>query len=63
MLKYIFNKSLETRKFRIKISMRSSKSRMGRFGGGWNWKVGFMAGGKTVIISLLVMDVRIEKRR
>lgn len=32
----------------------------GRFGGGWNWKLGFQAGGSTLIISLLVGDLRID---
>lgn len=30
---------------------------MGRFGGGWNWKVGIQVGGKTVLISLLVAQL------
>lgn len=55
MIKYIFHWNLS-----ITLEMRSSKSLMGRFGGGWNWKFGFQAGGSTIIISLLVMDLRIE---
>lgn len=48
---------------RIVFSWRSKKNIMGRFGGGWNWKLGFMAGGSTVIISLLIADVRMEKAK
>lgn len=33
---------------------------LGRFGGGWNWKVGFQIGGRTLIISLLIGSIRIE---
>lgn len=38
---------------------------MGRFGGGWQWKLGFQAGNLsrrrgTIIVSLLVCSVRIE---
>ena len=32
----------------------------GRFGGGWNWKLGFMAGDTTIILHLLVMYVGIS---
>ena len=30
---------------------------MGRFGGGWQWKLGFQIGGRTLIVSLLVADL------
>lgn len=30
---------------KIKFSWRSPRSLMGRFGGGWNWKIGVQAGG------------------
>jgi hypothetical protein len=30
----------------------------GRFGGGWQWKLGFQAGGRTLILHLLVASVR-----
>lgn len=42
----------------IKTLAKSKNSLWGRFGGGWNWKLGFQAGGNTLIISLLVIDVR-----
>lgn len=31
-----------------------------RFGGGWNWKLGFQIGGKTLIVNLLVCYVRFD---
>ncbi len=33
---------------------------MGRFGGGWNWNLGFQAGGRTIILNLLWGSVRIS---
>lgn len=35
----------------------------GRFGGGWNWKFGFQSGGRTLIISLLIAEFRVEIKR
>lgn len=32
---------------------------LGRFGGGWTWKLGIEAGGSTVILNLLFGTVRI----
>lgn len=34
---------------------------MGRFGGGWNLKLGVILGGKTVIFELLFFFIRISK--
>ena len=45
----------------IKISYSHKKSTelWGRFGGGWNWKLGFQIGGNTLLISLLIYEIRI----
>jgi hypothetical protein len=40
---------------------RSSKNLWGRFGGGWNWKLGVDIGGSSVILNLLVSTLRIER--
>jgi hypothetical protein len=48
------------RRFRLTITYRSAKNLWGRFGGGWNWKCGFMIGGKTLIVDLLVASIRVE---
>lgn len=32
---------------------------MGRFGGGWNWNLGFQAGGRCIIFNLLWGSIRI----
>lgn len=45
---------------KLSFSMQSKDNFMGRFGGEWNWKLGFQAGGNTIIISLLVADIRID---
>ena len=47
----------------LTYSQRSKRSWMGRFGGGWDWKVGIQAGGRTVIISLLVCSLIISWRK
>lgn len=44
---------------RIILSMRDSQG-MGRFGGGWDWKLGVQWGGSTVIWSLLVLEISIR---
>lgn len=41
------------------FNWRSRKSLMGRFGGGWQWELGFQAGGRTVIFNLLIFSLRI----
>lgn len=48
---------------RIRYERRSSKATMGRFGGGWNWKLGIESGNVTTIINLLFFYVRIDRYR
>jgi hypothetical protein len=43
----------------IKYSHRSKQATMGRFGGGWNWKLGIQTGERSVLISLLVSELKI----
>lgn len=43
----------------LTVSWRSKKSIMGRFGGGWNWKVGVQCSDHTALFSLLVLEVTI----
>jgi len=54
-----FKRKFECKHFIFSLSYRSKENLWGRFGGGWNWKLGFQAGGSTVIISLLVCEIRI----
>jgi hypothetical protein len=44
-------------KLSVEYSHRSPDCFMGRFGGGWNWMVGFRAGGRTLILHCLVFDL------
>lgn len=37
---------------------RSRKSFLGRFGGGWNWELGFQYGGDTLIVNWLICSTR-----
>lgn len=55
----------EWNKGRLKVvySHRTKDEFMGRFGGGWNWKVGMQFGGGTMILSLLVADLIVSYRR
>ncbi len=61
---FVFKKKIDIGRLSIELNCRSKKSRMGRFGGGWNWKFGFQAGGSTVIVSLLVLYIvfRLNKK-
>lgn len=45
---------------KISIRHKSAKSYMGRFGGGWNWNLGFQAGGHELILNLLVFSIRFD---
>jgi hypothetical protein len=59
---YIIDRKLTVGRWYLGISWRRSDGCMGRFGGGWNWKLGFQAGGSSVILSLLVLEVRIGRK-
>lgn len=48
---------------KIKVNRGSRHHAWGRFGGGWNWILGFQAGGSTLILNLLTFSVRIDFRR
>jgi len=46
---------------RLNIRTRNGKSDLwGRFGGGWNWKVGVQVGGRTVIFNLLTFSLSVS---
>jgi hypothetical protein len=34
---------------------------MGRFGGGWNWKLGFQTNNETIMLSLLTFSVSLSR--
>lgn len=60
----VVDRRFEVGRLSVRYSRRSSRGYMGRFGGGWNWKVGVQVGSTTVILSLLVAEVtfRIKKK-
>lgn len=59
-IEYIFHKKWCLGRLKTEISWRSSKNTMGRFGGGWQWELGFQANRSTIIINLLILSVRIS---
>ena len=44
----------------ITTRIRSKKCIMGRFGGGWNWKLGVCFGTKKVIVDAFITEITIE---
>lgn len=62
-IEYNVDKSFDMELLRLKgnFTIRSKSNSWGRFGGGWNWKLGFQAGGSTIIISLLIAELRINR--
>jgi hypothetical protein len=57
---FAIDKTVQYGRFKAGITWRSSKSIWGRFGGGWQWKLGFQASRTIIIISLLVMEIRLS---
>lgn len=46
---------------KVSFSYENPNSLWGRFGGGWDWKLGFQAGGNSLIISLLICEIRFDR--
>jgi hypothetical protein len=42
---------------RHSFKYRKANSWMGRFGGGWQWKLGIQQGGNSLLISLLICEI------
>lgn len=57
--KYNVRKSWEYGRLAVAFSARSSDGWMGRFGGGWNWKLGVQIGGGTALFSLLIAELSV----
>ena len=47
----------------VRYERRFKSNLWGRFGGGWNWKLGIQAGRRTVIVNLLVSSLTFTVRR
>lgn len=54
------DRSFQIWNLRFRFSWRSAKNLWGRFGGGWNWKLGFTAGSTTVVVHLLIAEVSVS---
>lgn len=46
-------------RLRVTYEYRSNDL-MGRFGGGWNWKLGLQVGAGTIILNLLIATLRFD---
>ena len=44
----------------VTVDHKPHNSLWGRFGGGWQWKIGVQAGGSTIIFSLLTFSLRLD---
>lgn len=53
-------KKIKIKNLDIVFEWRKKNNLWGRFGGGWNWKFGFMAAGNTIIISIVVFSIRFD---
>ncbi len=47
----------------VTYDRRGRDAHMGRFGGGWQWALGFEASKNSVVLNLLVAIVRVSRRR
>ena len=56
-------KTVQIGKVQIRYEHRSPKCEWGRFGGGWDWKLGFQYSSGTLIVNLLTFSIRIDKIR
>lgn len=45
-------------RLKVKFEWRSKKNLWGRFGGGWNWKIGVQIGGSSLILDILTFSLR-----
>ena len=53
-------KQTQIGRLKMTFHWRSKKNPMGRFGGGWNWELGFQVGSRTTIVNLLVCSLRFD---
>ncbi|MHC4546141.1 MAG: hypothetical protein ACYSYL_16755 [Planctomycetota bacterium] len=60
---YIIDRRWRLGRLELGLSWRRNDGFMGRFGGGWNWKLGVQVGSTTAIFSLLVLAVSVSWRK
>lgn len=46
----------------VEFHRRSRKNLWGRFGGCWNWELGFQASSTTLIVNCLIFSLRFEDK-
>lgn len=56
----IFHRYFVWGEYRLIIQWLSKKAPMGRFGGGWNWALGFKACNSGMVLNLLVFLIRFD---
>lgn len=61
--KYRINKKWRVKRIEVGFSIRSSKCPFGRFGAGWNWKLGIQIGGRTILISLIIAELMLSIKK
>lgn len=47
------------KRLRVTVTQRSSSDPLGRFGGGWQWALGFRFGSSTLLLDLLVLSITV----
>jgi len=57
------DKSIKIGRLTIRFNWRSSKCLWGRFGGGWQWALGFEASKRTLLLNCLVFSLMISRRK
>ena len=54
-------KSFKVGNLKVSFHWRSSKNLWGRFGGGWQWALGFEATKRTLLLNCLIFSLTIHK--
>jgi hypothetical protein len=58
-----FYKKITFGKLNISLRWRSSKCFWGRFGGGWQWALGFEMGSRTINLNCLIFNILIWREK
>ncbi|MCP3682017.1 MAG: hypothetical protein GY861_04935 [bacterium] len=61
-VRYLLNRSFFCFGYKVTFKYRAKNNLWGRFGGGWNWELGFQAGGSSLAINLLLMSISFHKK-
>lgn len=61
-IRYLYRFKFIILRWEVEVEQRRKKNWSGRFGGGWNWELGFQKG-SDLIINYLVGSIRISRRK